>query len=124
MKRATQQPGDPFQTTRKVNKISRYCKPEALKELENSLFEKKRTRHPNIPQHYLVKDQYRDDTANSLTKCIIPYIQTNGGQCERINTTGRPIIDRQTTFTDVTGRIEPLSTEGQTVIAVHYDRWY
>jgi len=81
----------------------RYKKPEAVKYLEAIALESKRDRFPNIPPDYLTINDYRDDTANGLTKCIIAFIRLKGGQAERISTTGRP-IDRTQTFTDVTGR--------------------
>lgn len=79
----------------------RYKKSPALKELERLSLEGKRKRYPHNP--FLVGDTYEDKTANGLSKAIIAYIRMNGGQAERISTTGRP-IDRTKTFTDVIGR--------------------
>ena len=45
---------------------------------------------------------YRDDTANGLTRLIIDCIRHDGGQAERINTTGIPIDTRQE-VTDILG---------------------
>ena len=45
---------------------------------------------------------YRDDTANGLTRLIIDCIKHDGGQAERINTTGIPIDTRQE-VTDILG---------------------
>ena len=90
----------------KVNKIpeykrvKRYQKSKELKDLERLSLDAKRLRYPNNP--YLVGDTFRDDTANGLTKAIIAFIRLNGGQAERISTTGRT-IDRVQTFTDVLG---------------------
>jgi len=102
-----------------------YRKPEAVKLLELLTFEAKRKRYPNIPIDYMAPVTFRDDTANALTKCI-NFIQLKGGQAERISTTGRA-IDRQSTFTDVTGRtrsigriewISRTSTKGSADISV------
>lgn len=87
----------------KYTKKLPYRKPEAVKMLELMSFTEKRKRYPNIPIDYMAPVTFRDDTANGLTKCITSFIQLMGGQAERISTTGRA-IDRQSTFTDVTGR--------------------
>lgn len=91
----------------KYTKKLPYRKPEAVKMLEHLVFEAKRKRYPNIPIDFMAPVTFRDDTANGLTKCIISFIQLKYGQAERISTTGRP-IDRQTTFTDVTGRTRSI----------------
>ena len=80
----------------------RYSKPDSVKELENIIFAEKVKKYKITPPELLVKQQYRDDTANGLTKCICDFIRLHGGQAERINTTGRPIDQRQT-YTDVVG---------------------
>ena len=89
------------------SKKSPFKKPDSVKYLESLMFEAKRLKYPNFPVKYLSIDKFRDDTANSLTKCIKSFIQVTGGQCERISTTGRP-IDRTKTFTDVTGRMRTI----------------
>ena len=95
------------QTQPKDTIKQRYKKPEAVKYLEAIALESKRARFPSIPPAYLTINEYRDDTANGLTKCIIAFIRLKGGQAERISTTGRP-IDRTKTFTDVTGRTRTI----------------
>jgi len=87
----------------KTNKRTPYKKPVSVKLLEEMYLAFQKQKYPGIPDKVLVKQPYRDDTANGLTKCIIDYIRFTGGQAERINTTGRP-IDRRTTYTDVIGR--------------------
>lgn len=62
-----------------------YKKPEAVLELEQ-----------------VTGDKHRDDTANGLTRCIIAYILSKGGQAERINSMGIPIDTRQQ-VTDIMG---------------------
>lgn len=83
-------------------KSIRYRKSEAVKYLENIANEAARKRYPNTPPKYLAPRKYRDDTANGLTQCVIDFIRFNGGQAERINSTGRR-IDTQITFCDVIG---------------------
>lgn len=92
----------------------RYTKPAAVKELEQAIYDAKiadtRVRYPHIHTlNHIVKPAFRDDTANSLTKCIIALIRLHGGQAKRINTTGRPIDNRQT-FTDVVGRTRTIGS--------------
>lgn len=48
------------------------------------------------------KVKYTDKTANGLTKCIVDWINLNGGQAERISNTGR-YIDNKKIVTDVLG---------------------
>lgn len=62
-----------------------YKKPEAVLELEQ-----------------VTGNKHRDDTANGLTRCIIAYILSKGGQAERINSMGIPIDTRQQ-VTDIMG---------------------
>ena len=52
---------------------------------------------------------YRDDTANGLTRLIIDCIRHDGGQAERINTTGIPIDTRQQ-VTDIMGRTRTIGS--------------
>ena len=85
----------------------RYKKSDAVKYLESLVFEAKRKRYPSIKPEYLAKAEFTDKAASGLTKCITSFIQLKGGQAERINTTGRA-IDRQTTFSDVTGRTRTI----------------
>ena len=80
----------------------RYSKPDSVKELQNIIFAEKVKKYKITPPELLVKQQYRDDTANGLTKCICDFIRLHNGQAERINSMGRP-IDRRQTFTDVVG---------------------
>ena len=63
-----------------------YCKPDSIKGLEDLYFEHERKKHPDFP--YPVKTQFRDDSANSLTKTIKAWFTVNGGYVSRINTTG------------------------------------
>ena len=43
----------------------------------------------SMPRDYVPRTKFTDKTANGLTKCIIAWIKLNGGQAERISTTGR-----------------------------------
>jgi hypothetical protein len=68
----------------------RYQKPQAVKDLERQALDHFRREHPDFPEYAIPPQPYRDNTANGLTKCIVDYIRYNGGQAERINTTGMP----------------------------------
>lgn len=61
-----------------------------------------RKKFPNTPERYLVLDKTNDKDTNSLTKCIINYLRSNGWQAERINNMGR-LVDTRQTYTDVVG---------------------
>lgn len=79
-----------------------YKKPQAVRELEELADIANAKAHPHMPEKYLAKAKYRDDSANGLTRCILDYIRLHGGQAERINTTGVP-IDRRREVKDVLG---------------------
>ena len=68
----------------------RYRKPQAIKDLERLAHDHFRREHPNFPEYAIALQSYRDDTANGLTRCVVDFIRYNGGQAERINTTGTP----------------------------------
>ncbi|MDR2475708.1 MAG: VRR-NUC domain-containing protein [Bacteroidales bacterium] len=69
-------------------KKPRYVKPASIKELEQLHFDCKRTQYHDTPVRYLVKNTFRDDTANGLTKCIIAWLKIQGYFAARVNTTG------------------------------------
>lgn len=77
-------------------------KKSGLKALNQLVFEKLKSKHPEIKPEWLPKPKYRDKTANKLTQAIIHWIQLNGGQAERISVSGRTIDHRQT-VTDTLG---------------------
>lgn len=56
-----------------------------------------------LPERFkdMLPRTYTDKTANGLTKMIIDWINYNGGQAERINTTGRLI--KAKSYKDVMG---------------------
>ena len=74
----------PPKTERKPRKAA-YNKPALVKKFES-----------------VTGNTYRDDTANGLTRLIIDCIRHDGGQAERINTTGIP-IDKRQEVTDILG---------------------
>lgn len=61
-----------------------------IQELEKSLQAATAASHPHVPSYAIPRPNLTDTTANGLTRCIIEYIRLNGGQAERINTTGIP----------------------------------
>ena len=81
----------PPRTERKPRKKP-YIKPELVKKFEA-----------------VTGNTYRDDTANGLTRLIIDCIKHDGGQAERINTTGIP-IDSRRQVTDITGRTRSIGS--------------
>lgn len=86
-----------------------YKKPQAVKDLEERADIENARRHPHFPAKYLPKSKYRDDTANGLTRCIVDFIRLNGGQAERINTTGIP-RDTRRTVTDILGHTKTVGS--------------
>ena len=63
-----------------------YKKPASVRQLEDDVFEQKRLKHPDVP--FLLKHQYRDDSANGLTACVVAWLQLHGYFAGRINVTG------------------------------------
>jgi len=63
-----------------------YRKPESVKQLENDWYAYKKALHPDNPA--VLRNPFRDDTANGLTRCISTWLTLNGHFASRINTTG------------------------------------
>ena len=66
----------------------KYQKPETVKQLEDKYFIWEYAKKSHIPEYARVKERYRDDTANGLTKCIIRYLTMQGAFVTRLNSTG------------------------------------
>ena len=90
-----------------VAKKKQYIKSEAVKELENLVFEKQQKLYPNFP--YPIKSKYSDANTNALTKCVIDYIALRGFHAERINSTG-VVKDNRKTSKDVLGNIRTIGS--------------
>lgn len=93
----------------KRKKRKAYRKPDAVKMLERLADAEDARRHPSIDPRHLAPRKYKDNSANSLTQCVVDFIRLSGYQAERINTTGR-YIDRTQVFTDVVGRTRSIGT--------------
>lgn len=91
----------------KDTKKYRYTKSLAIKELEKLANENARMKYPIIP--YLAPRIFRDDSANSLTKCIVEFLRLKGQAASRVNNYGRP-IDTRKTFIDVIGNQRQIGT--------------
>lgn len=94
--------GNGTQHHHKFMKKFRYCKSQFVKYIEQLANEAAREKYPNTAPSWLAPRKFRDDTANSLTKCIITFLTLKGHQAERVNSTGR-LIDNRKTYTDVVG---------------------
>jgi hypothetical protein len=53
------------------------------------MMEQLKQKFPNMPEAYIPKTDWTDNSANALTKCVIAWIQFNGGQAERISSQGQ-----------------------------------
>lgn len=53
------------------------------------MMESLKLKYPNMPEAYIPKTEWNDNSANSLTKCVIAWIQFMGGQAERISSQGQ-----------------------------------
>lgn len=67
------------------------------------LLNESRVKYPNLPDHARAITVPSDSSTNGLTKCVIKWIELNGYQAERINSTGRYIDDRKI-VTNVVGQ--------------------
>jgi len=64
----------------------RYVKSAAVRELEQLAMDEARLLHPTMP--HLGPRTFRDDSANTLTACIVKYITLKGGFASRCNNQG------------------------------------
>lgn len=78
-----------------------YKKPEAVRELEALAYAADRRAHPNIKPEYLAARKFRDDTAGSLTACVVTFAKLKGCFATRLNNTG---IFRNGKYTRSTSR--------------------
>jgi len=53
------------------------------------MMESLKLKYPNIPESYIPKTDWKDNSANALTKCVIAWVQFMGGQAERISSQGQ-----------------------------------
>jgi len=53
------------------------------------MMEQLKQKYPNMPESYIPKTDWKDNSANALTKCVIAWIQFMGGQAERISSQGQ-----------------------------------
>jgi hypothetical protein len=67
------------------------------------LLEESRQKYPNLPDHARAITVPSDNSTNGLTKSVIKWIELNGYQAERINSTGR-YIDNRKVVTNVVGQ--------------------
>ena len=74
-----------------------------LKVLKALMEDEQRRKHPNFPPQCLPSIKVSDNSANSLTKCIVNFLNLSGCQAERISTTGR-WIDESFTYTNIMGQ--------------------
>lgn len=97
----------------------KYTKNNAIESLKSLAIERTKDKYPNVPDHCVPSPKYTDRTSNGLTKCVIDFITLNGGQAERISSTGR-IIDQRKNVRGALGNtsiggmkwIKPTSTNG------------
>ncbi len=96
---------------RKARKVP-FRKSEAVKELERLANIEARNLHPTIDSRFIAPRIFRDDSANSLTSCIVKYITLCGGFASRINSTGiyRPQLGKYTPGTQKRGIADIMAT--------------
>lgn len=67
----------------------------ALQHLNLLANQHKAANHPNFPAKYIPQSKYRDHDANSLTRCIVDYLNLSGYFCTRLASTGTYRADLQ-----------------------------
>jgi hypothetical protein len=67
----------------------------SIKHLKQLEVQARAAKSPSMPIAYIIPTKYNDKTANGLTKAIIDWLNLNGCQGERINSTGRQIDNRK-----------------------------
>jgi len=78
--------------------------------LEKLHFDSLKEKYPNTPAAYFPKIKTNENSANTLTQLVKSWLEFNGWQAERINTTGR-MIDTTDTFEDVIGRRRSIGSK-------------
>lgn len=63
-------------------------KGEALKELQKLADQKKREKHPTMPEHAIPKTKYTDQTTNGLTLAVVDCFKLHGLFATRIDSKG------------------------------------
>ena len=63
-----------------------YKKPNSVLILESMAMNESRRKHPTCP--HIAPRTFRDDTANSLTRCINEYLRLSGAFSSRVNNGG------------------------------------
>jgi len=95
----------PIEPTRK-RKTPRYemtsADTEAFRLLKRMSLKNIITTRPNLPYPESFIHQYIPNTANGLTKCIVDWINFDGGFARRISVTGK-MVDKTKVVTDVMG---------------------
>lgn len=105
-----------------------FVKSDAVRELESLANQEAKDRHPNMRPEWLAPRKFRDDTANSLTKCVTEYIRLSDGFASRINNQGtyRAKLGRYTPSTSRKGLSDVMATyEGNSLhieVKVGHDR--
>lgn len=74
----------------------------SIKKLQQLKHKQDCEKYPSMNPEYIPLFKYTDKTANGLTRCVVDYINLNGGQAERISTTGRVINNTKMVY-DVMG---------------------
>lgn len=59
-----------------------------IKQLKQMDFERKKAKYPEMPEHCIPVYPYKQNNANSLTRCIVDYINFTGHFAVRINNGG------------------------------------
>lgn len=57
--------------------------------LNTLMIESLKLKYPNMPEAYIPKTEYKENSANSLTRCVIDWINLHGYQAERISSQGQ-----------------------------------
>jgi hypothetical protein len=101
-KKAASPPTNGNKTKTNIDKKLRYSKSSAVKSLEVLANAAAAAKYPMIRPELLAKRTFRDDSANSLTKCITTFLNLKGHIANRIANAGR-LLDQRKTFRDITG---------------------
>jgi hypothetical protein len=94
------------------SKKSYYRKPDSVKQLEQLSYDADCRKHPSVDPRFIAKRSYRDDSANSLTRCITDYIKISNGFASRVNVSGtwRPGLNKYTYSTTRRGLSDIVGT--------------
>lgn len=88
--------------SKQTDKCTTFTDRSSIKHLKKLYLIESRHKYPNVPEYGRACPNYKSNSTNGLTRCVIDFLKFSGHQAERISNTGRP-IDNTKVVKDVIG---------------------